>query len=138
MPKPTPKPRTSLLDASIGGYVLRPEAKAAIRTLAAGAVRLDDRRREILGQAGPSPLAMALVAAGAAPPTAVMSGGGQRSASGATGAPSHAAKRPAAASPLRAAVRELLDKSGQTMSDNVGYYRDRIREQIQDGQKWLN
>jgi hypothetical protein len=139
MPRPTaPKPRTSLLDASIGGYVLRPEAKAAIRTMAAGAVRLDNRRRAILGQAGSSPLAMALVAAGAAPPSVLTNSGGQRPSSGATGATSRSAKRSPPASPLRAAVRELLDRSGQTMSDNAGYYADRIREQIQDGQKWLH
>lgn len=139
MSKPTaPKPRTSLLDASIGGYVLTPDAKAAIRMLAASAARLDGRRRAMLGQAGPSPLALALVAARAAPPTVLVDGGGaQRPAPRKAPTPPRPAKRAAPTSSLGAAVGEFLERNAQTLSDNVDYYGDRIRAGVEDGEKWL-
>lgn len=124
MSKPAaPKPRRSVLDMSVGGYVLSPEAKAAIKNLATRVARLDNRRRALIGQRGPSPLEQALGAAGLAPAT------------GGLAAPPRPGPRPP--SPLVAAARDYVDDKARTVADNLDYYGDRLGSGIEAGRGWV-
>jgi hypothetical protein len=139
MANPTaPKSRKSPLDMSIGGYVLTPQAKAVIKTLAAGAAQLDSRRRALLGQAGPSPLGLSLVAAGVAPRTVLVGReGAPGPRSGTAAGTRRQAPRRGEPSPLGAAVGEFIDERKKAVSANLAHAKARVEAGVENGQRFL-
>jgi hypothetical protein len=127
-----------LIDARIAGYGFTPEFKRAIKTLGAAAAQLDNRRRALLGKAGPSPLALSLVAVGTAPPTVLGGrGGGPRQESPTIAASRRPAPRPGQPSPSAAAVGQFIGQKTRAVSDNLAFAQDRIRSAVEEGQRWL-